>query len=105
MKTTIGTLALASLSIFAVEAQQYVISTVAGGAPHATGIAGVAFLGLPRGVAADGAGNVYFSAQSCVFKLDPNGVTTRVAGNFRVGYSGDGGPPISAPLNGPGGVG
>jgi hypothetical protein len=81
-------------------AQQYVISTVAGGAPPATPAAALsASIGTPNGVATDSAGSVYFTSLNCVFKLDPNGVLTRVAGNSRNGYSGDGGPAVSAQLS------
>src|SRR5205814_10021973 len=80
-------------------AQQYVISTYAGGAPPPTPVRGVdAPFGAALGVAADAAGNVYFPSLNCVFKLDGNGVLTRVAGNSRAGYSGDGGPATSAQL-------
>jgi trimeric autotransporter adhesin len=65
----------------------------------------MASIGSPFGVATDGVGNLYFASLNCVFKLDQNGVMTRVAGNSRAGYSGDGGPAISAQLNnGPGGI-
>jgi hypothetical protein len=47
------------------------------------------------------AGNVYFASDDCVFKLDTDGVLTRVAGNSRSGYSGDGGPATSAQFYGP----
>jgi trimeric autotransporter adhesin len=82
-----------------VAAQQYVISTYAGGAPPPTPVRGVDVpFGAAFGVAADAAGNVYFPSLNCVFKLDQNGVLTRVAGNSRAGYSGDGGPATSAQL-------
>jgi hypothetical protein len=75
-------------------AQKYVISTYAGGAPPPTPALGVdAPFGSALGVAADAAGNVYFPSLYCVFKLDRNGVLTRVAGNSRAGYSGDAGRP------------
>jgi hypothetical protein len=54
-------------------AQQYIISTFAGGQPPPlTSIAGVdASIGRPSAVATDSAGNVYFGASlGCVFKLD-----------------------------------
>src|SRR5687767_530145 len=82
-------------------AQQYVISTYAGGATPATpSPAVVGSIGGPTGVAVDTIGNVYFASRdlNVVFKLDPNGVLTRVAGNGRLGYSGDGGPATSARL-------
>ncbi len=86
-------------------AQQYVISTVAGGAPLPTPIAATtAPVGGISGVATDSAGNVYFSSANCVFKLDLFGNLTRVAGNSRAGYSGDGGPATSAQLSSPGGI-
>ncbi len=86
-------------------AQQYVISTVAGGAPPPTPRAALtASVGNPAGVAADGFGNVYFTSLNCVFKLDQNGILTRVAGNSRGGYSGDGGLATNAQLSYPQGV-
>ncbi len=85
-----------------VSAQQYVISTVAGGSPLPTPIAALSVpLSGIEGIATDSAGNVYFSASNCVFKLDKNGILTLVAGNSRAGYSGDGGPATSAQLSGP----
>lgn len=83
-------------------AQQYVISTLAGGAPPLTPVRGVDMPLNTRAVATDTAGNVYFtSTLDCVFKLDPNGIVTLVAGNSRAGYSGDGGPAVTAQLNSP----
>ena len=81
------------------QSQEYVISTFAGGAPPPTPVLGVNMaIGLVQGVAADAAGTTYFVASACVFKLDQNGVVTRIAGNARAGYSGDGGPATSAEL-------
>lgn len=86
-------------------ADDYVISTIAGGAPPPTPIAAAsASIGPPSGIVADPAGNVYFSSLNCVFKLDGSGILTRVAGNSRAGYSGDGGPATSAQLNNPAGL-
>src|SRR5437016_2099157 len=103
--------ALAGLGLLLVSgtaawAQQYVISTIAGGAPPPTPIAAVnASIGLTYGVATDAAGNLYFTSDNCIFRLEQqNGVLTRVAGNARAGYSGDGGPAIYAQLNDPRGV-
>ena len=80
-------------------AQEYVISTFAGGAPPPTSVLGADMpLGTVQSVAADAMGNTYFIASHCVFKLDQNGVVTRIAGNGRAGYSGDGGPATSAQL-------
>lgn len=104
-QTAIQLLVLTLLGISAVEGQQYVISTVAGGAPPPTPIAGVqASIGSPHGVAVDLAGNLYFTSLNCVFRLDSNGVVTRVAGTSRPGYSGDDGPATDASLAEPFGV-
>jgi sugar lactone lactonase YvrE len=80
--------------------QQYVISTVAGGVPPPTPATGTnASMGPTSGVTVDATGNLFFTASQCVFKLDANGVMTRVAGNCRAGYSGDGGLATSAQLS------
>jgi len=79
-------------------AQQYVISTVAGGAPPSPIIGVNASIGQPGGVAVDAVGNAYFSSLNSVFRIDQNGVLTRIAGNSRPGYSGDGGPATDAQL-------
>ena len=85
-------------------AQSYVISTVAGGSPApATAAATSAAIGLPGRVHVDSAGNVYFTALNSVFKMT-SGVLTRIAGNGRRGYSGDGGPATAAQLNAPQGI-
>ncbi len=87
-------------------AQQYLITTAAGGGVPATPApAASASFAFPVAVAADGLGNMYFIAVNCVFKVDAAGVLTRVAGSSaRGGYSGDGGPATSAQLNNPQGV-
>jgi uncharacterized protein (TIGR03437 family) len=86
-------------------AQQYTISTIAGGAPPATPVAGASIsIGQPRRVAADAAGNVYFSSANSVFKLSGSGVLTLAAGNSRAGFSGDNGPAVNAQLNAPQGL-
>jgi RHS repeat-associated protein len=59
--------------------------------------------------AIDAQGNFYdpFYSDSCVFKIDSEGKSTRVAGICdvnRQGFSGDGGPATAARLNYPGGV-
>ena len=47
----------------------------------------------------DGLGYVrYPTLSNSVFKIDPSGAITRVAGNSRTGFSGDGGPGASASL-------
>ncbi len=88
-----------------IPAQQYLITTVAGGGLPVTGIPAVTgSFPLPIAVAADSHGNVYFSAGDWVFKIDAQGTLTRAAGSARVGYSGDGGPATSAQIGAPEGL-
>ncbi|HEY7336922.1 MAG TPA: hypothetical protein VH639_18665 [Bryobacteraceae bacterium] len=86
-------------------AQTYTVTTVAGGAPApaAAGATNLALGGLGR-VGTDPAGDVYFTALNSVYMLSSSGTVTRVAGNGRAGFSGDGGPALSAQLNAPQGV-
>jgi uncharacterized protein (TIGR03437 family) len=97
----ISLLAGASIAL----AQQYSISTVAGGAPPATPAAAASLsMGQPARVALDASGNLYFSASNCVFKMDAHGTVTLIAGNSRAGFSGDGGLAVNAQLNAPEGI-
>jgi len=58
------------------------------------------------GLAADHAGNLYISETTYrVRKVDASGIITTAAGNGTRGYSGDGGPAISAQFENPQGVG
>ena len=94
-------LLLAGASAFA---QQYTISTVAGGAPPATPVAALnTSIGQPRKLALSG-GNIYFSSGNSVFKIEGSGTMTLIAGNSRAGFSGDGGPAVNAQLNTPVGI-
>jgi len=70
--------------------------------------------GSPRGVAVDQMGNAFFSNADSdwdvsggaerIFKVSPDGSVTAIAGTGKTGYSGDGGPSMSAELAGPAGV-
>ena len=91
---------LVALTCSCALAQQYSISTIAGGAPPPTPQASTSTsIGQPRNVAVDSAGNLYFSSSNTVFKQSATGTLTLIAGNSRAGYSGDGGPAINAQLN------
>ena len=84
------------------------ISTQAGGLMPPTAAPGTSVsIPVSYGIAADASGNTYFSSPSlnAVFKADPTGVVTRIAGTGLVGYSGDNGPALSAQLNDPEGRG
>ncbi len=88
-----------------VQAQQYVISTIAGGAALPTPVSAVsASIGDPPRVAVDAAGNFYFGSMHSVFKVDPSGNTTLLAGDGRSGYAGDGGVATAAQLEYPDGI-
>jgi len=86
------------------------ITTIAG--TGATGFAGdggpataAAFDG-PRGLALDGAGNLYVADDNNdrIRRIDPAGIITTVAGSATEGFAGDGGPAVAAQLNHPRGV-
>ncbi len=100
-----GRLAIALLFVTGLPAQQYVISTVAGGAlPITPAIATSLAITPPAGITVDSEGNVFFSSIECVFRLDRNGILTRVAGQFRGDFTGDGRAAESAQLSGPAGL-
>ena len=87
-----------------------IISTVAGSAATAEagdgGPATSAGLGLPGGVVLDSAGNLYISVYSGqkIRKVSPGGTITTYAGTGTAGFSGDGGPALSARLYNPEGL-
>jgi len=84
---------------------QFVISTAAGGVPPVTPVAAsTSSIGDPPRVAVDSAGNLYFGSIHSIFKVDPSGNLTLVAGIGRYGFSGDGGPATSAQLEFPDGI-
>ena len=59
------------------------------------------------GIAVDGIGNIYFSdiGNSCIRKIDPNGIINTIAGiPLSSGYSGDGGLAALAQFNKPKGI-
>lgn len=88
-----------------VGAQQYVVSTFAGGGPPPSGVtATTASIGNPLDLTVDITGNLYFVSLNCVFRVDAKGTLTRLAGTGAGGYSGDGGPAVNAKLFAPGGI-
>jgi sugar lactone lactonase YvrE len=81
-------------------AQQFAISTFAGGSLGTTGLAAIRVaIGYPQGVAVDATGNLYFVSSNSVFKVDADGVLKRIAGNLHPGYAGDGGPGVESQLS------
>jgi sugar lactone lactonase YvrE len=87
-----------------------IISTVAGngtlGYSGDGGPATAAQLRYPQGVAVDASGSLYIADEdNCyVRKVTPDGVIRTIAGNGYSGFSGDGGPAVSARLDYPYGV-
>ena len=82
-------------------AQQFVISTLAGGGLATGGPALNAAIGSPAAIATDASGNVYFAAPYSVYRLNQDGTLTRVAGRGTWGFSGDGGLATDAQLDSP----
>jgi sugar lactone lactonase YvrE len=98
--------AVLSLLTGLASAQPYLISTYVGGLAAPTAVPGVGYaLEDPNGVATDAFGNTYISSSyNCIFRLDANRNLSRVAGNCRGGFSGDGGNALNAELNNPQGI-
>ena len=103
-----GTIAIAGQTFTVTQGGIYpLISTLAGGAMPPTPAPGSSVsIPVSYGVAIDSSGNTYFPSPNlnAVFKADPSGVVTRIAGTGVSGYSGDGGPALSAQLYNPNGV-
>jgi uncharacterized protein (TIGR03437 family) len=84
--------------------EQFTISTVAGdgktGYSGDNGPATSASFNQPKAVALDSTGNLYIADQinARIRKVALDGTVTTIAGNGVAGYSGDGGPAISAQL-------
>lgn len=53
------------------------------------------------GLAVDAQGNIFFSQDNRIRKVSTTGILSTIAGTSNSGYSGDGGSPTSALLNGP----
>jgi uncharacterized protein (TIGR03437 family) len=87
-----------------------IITTIAGngnqGFSGDGGLATLASLSLPRGISVDASGNLFIGDQlnNRIRKVSTSGIITTVAGNGSQGFSGDGGPAISAELSAPWGV-
>lgn len=80
------------------------ITTIAGGGPGSNVPALNAALTLTQGAATDSAGNLFFTAQSRVLRMEPSGNLTLIAGTAVAGFSGDDGPAAAAQLRTPNGL-
>ena len=99
---------LASMMAWSASGQTFTISTLAGSGPPKipNNVPGTsASLNEPNSVAVDGKGNLFFTDQNTVFRLDAvTGVLTIAAGNGTVGSAGDTSPATSAQLSMPSGI-
>jgi sugar lactone lactonase YvrE len=84
------------------------VTVIAGKGPgfpgyNGEGSAASALLNNPAGVAVDSAGNIYIADQSNhrIRKVTPDGIISTIAGTGIAGFSGDGGPAVSAQINNP----
>lgn len=93
--------------IRAVNLKSGIVTTVAGngqrGVPEDGAKATAAPLVDPRAVAVDSKGNIYILERSghALRVVDPSGHIRTVAGTGQRGFNGDGGPALSASVNGP----
>src|SRR4051794_31065298 len=72
---------------------------MAGGVPPPAGIVATkASFGIVRAVAVDPSGRTHISADECIFRLDPGGILTRVAGAGMNGYNDGERPALEARL-------
>jgi trimeric autotransporter adhesin len=104
MRITIwlNSLAVGACTLFA---QQYTISTIAGGGMLPSSVPALSVRVPISGGLTTGSGeDVYFCSFNSVLKIDASGILTRVAGTGKYGYSGDGGPASRAQLAWPAGL-
>jgi len=98
LRILLGILLIANLG----SSQNYTISTFAGGGVPVNVSGTSAYLGMNEGaggVAADTAGNLYFTYNNCVLRWDAVSIiVTLVAGSGEPGFTGDGGPAASTIL-------
>jgi len=103
------------LSVFALNANAQIITTVAGNGFGGTttgaylgdgGQATAAEFYYPNGVAIDASGNIFISDcyNNRIRRINTLGIITTSAGNGTLGYSGDGGQATNAMLNKPDGI-
>lgn len=99
-----------TLILFSFQNHAQNITTIAGnGTPGFFGDLGLAInsnIDTPSDVAVDKFGNVYIADRnnSRIRKIDVSGIITTISGNGTSGFSGDGGPAISAVLGRPTGI-
>src|SRR5687768_1889775 len=97
MRFKIWLSSLAAVGACTLLAQQYTITTIAGGGALPAPALSVR-VPVSGGLATGSGGDVYFCSFNSVLKVDAKGILTRVAGTGKYGYSGDGGPASRAQL-------
>src|SRR4051812_325153 len=98
--------AILALLVSSAPAQQYLVSTFAGGTLGATAALGANYsIGKITALFTDQFGKTYASSSlNAVFRIEPDGTVVRIAGNGKAGFAGDGGDATDAVLNGPQGL-
>jgi sugar lactone lactonase YvrE len=93
--------AIALMSVHASAAMSDITTFAGPTLPTSGSMATTQTIGVPEGLAADGAGGFYVSSstQNRIYHVDSAGTLTVIAGNGSSGFSGDGGPAISAQFN------
>ena len=87
-----------------------IISTIAGDGTNGFagdgGAATLAQFSFPGGIAIDSAGSIYIADtdNNRIRKITPDGIINTIAGNGKEGFTGEGGPALSAALTGPGSI-
>lgn len=98
MRAAPATVAILFLNTLA-PAQQYVISTFAGGGPPPTPASATSMGIDPQGIGADASGDLFFISLNCIFRMDTKGIVTRGAGNSRPGYDATGNVYVADSVN------
>lgn len=88
------------------------LTTIAGSCSFSAGYSGdggaatSAKLNAPIAIAIDASGNLFVAEEgnNCIRKITAGGIISTIAGNGTAGYSGDGGPAVSAKLSQPVGI-
>src|SRR5436305_6481085 len=101
-KTLIRLLRCLTLAVVTPCWPQFMVDTVAGGKIF-SGVPAQSALLTVSGITQDSAGNIYVcdGAWGVIRRIRTSGIIETIAGTGITGYSGDGGPAISADLGGP----
>src|SRR5689334_13736990 len=89
------------IPLLALSQSQAITTYVGPSLPNSGSRADTQTIGVPQGVASDGAGGFYVasSTQNRIYRVAADGTLTVIAGNGIPGFSGDGGPASSAQMS------